>query len=84
MYQLSELSLECLKQQDLVRLKEVLEDQKSFLQDHLLKWIPELTTKISENAELSFYPGMAKILNGYLHLDLEALEELLDMDFKVF
>lgn len=80
MYQLSELSLKYLQQQDFAELKKVMEDQKAFLQEHLLKWVPELTANILDSAKLSFYPGMAKILKGYLALDLEALEELLDMD----
>ena len=79
MYQLSELSLKYLQQQDFTGLSEVLEDQKAFLQDHLLKWVPELTQKILASANLAFYQGMAKILNGYLALDLEALEELQDL-----
>lgn len=66
MYQLSEKSLEILKNEDYVELRQVLEDQKSFLIEHLLKWVPELTEKILASAELDFYPGMAKILKGYL------------------
>ncbi|HVJ50117.1 molecular chaperone TorD family protein [Desulfitobacterium sp.] len=83
MYQLSELSLRYLQQEDFTELKVVLEDQKAFLQEHLLKWVPDLTQKILASANLAFYPGMAKILNGYLALDLEALEELLDIDYTV-
>ncbi|HVJ50113.1 molecular chaperone TorD family protein [Desulfitobacterium sp.] len=82
MYQLSELSLKYLQQQDFTGLREVLEDQKVFLQGHLLKWVPELTQKILASANLALYPGMAKILNGYLTLDLEALEELLDINYE--
>lgn len=79
MYQLSLLALKYLQQQDLKTLKEVLKDQKIFLQDHLVKWVPELTQKIIASANLAFYPGMAKVLDGYLKLDLEALDELLDI-----
>ncbi|AHF08164.1 TorD/DmsD family molecular chaperone [Desulfitobacterium metallireducens] len=82
MYQLSELSLNYLQHQDFMGLRKVLTDQKTFLQEHLLKWVPELTAKILDSSNLSFYPGMAKILNGYLTLDLEALVELLDMDYE--
>jgi TorA maturation chaperone TorD len=82
MYQLSELSLNYLQQQNFAKFREVLEDQKMFLRGHLLKWVPELIQKISASANLDFYPGMAKILNGYLTIDLEALEELLDINFE--
>lgn len=83
MYQLSRLSLQYLHQ-DPEGLGEVLEDQKAFLQEHLLKWVPELTAKICDSAKLSFYPAMAKILSGYLILDMEALKELLDITYEVF
>lgn len=84
MYQLSELSLKYLQQQDFAELKKVMEDQKAFLQEHLLKWVPELTAKIQDSAKLAFYQGMAKILNGYLTLDIEALEELLNLNYEAF
>lgn len=83
MYQLSGQVLEALNGQDFAQLRAILEDQKDFLQKHLLKWVPELTEKIIGSAKLNFYPGMVKILNGYLSLDLEAVEELLDIDYTV-
>lgn len=83
MYLLSAEALKCLEAQDFTGLREVLEDQKAFLQEHLLKWVPDLTEKILASAKLDFYPGMAKILKGYLVLDLEALEELSDIEYKV-
>jgi TorA maturation chaperone TorD len=81
MYQLSNQALECLKTQEYTRFREVLGDQKDFLQEHLLKWVSDLTEKILASAKLDFYPGMAKILKGYLVVDLEALEELLDIEY---
>lgn len=83
MYQLSVEALKCLKAQDYTGLSEVLDDQKAFLQEHLLKWVPDLAVEILASATLDFYPGMAKILKGYLILDREALEELLDIECKV-
>ncbi|MGI1659635.1 MAG: TorD/DmsD family molecular chaperone [Desulfitobacterium sp.] len=83
MYRLCELTLESLQQEDYTKLKEVLVDQKAFLQDHLLKWVPELAKNIIKSTNLAFYEGIAKVLNGYLALDLEALEELLDINYEV-
>lgn len=80
MYQLSSQSLEALKIKKFTLLEEALHDQKAFLQDHLLRWVPAFSLNVIENAKLGFYQGMAKILDGYLALDLQALEELLDMD----
>lgn len=79
MYQLTLQAKEAMEKEDLDKLKQIFLDQKDFLENHLLLWVPELTLKIKESAKLSFYPGIAKILKGYLTLDLEALEELLDI-----
>lgn len=83
MYQLTVRAKAAMAEEKLDELKEIFSDQKDFLENHLLKWVPELTLKISESAKFSFYPGIAKILKGYLTLDLEALEELLDITLKV-
>lgn len=61
------------------QLIENLTDQKLFLKDHLLKWVPAFSEAVIQNADTEFYQGMAKILKGFLTLDLKALEELLDI-----
>lgn len=82
MYQLTVRAKAALAEGKLDELQEIFSDQKDFLKNHLLKWVPELTAKISESANFGFYPGIAKILKGYISLDLEALEELLDITLK--
>ncbi|AGA70705.1 putative component of anaerobic dehydrogenase [Desulfitobacterium dichloroeliminans LMG P-21439] len=79
MYQLTVRSKGVMAEEKLDELEEIFSDQKDFLENHLLKWVPELTLRINESAKFSFYPGIAKILKGYLALDLEALGELLDI-----
>lgn len=79
MFQLTHLSLSELKNKDYRKYLQLLHDQKSFLEEHLLKWVPELSDKIVECAQTDFYRGMALILKGFLLLDLKALEELLDI-----
>ncbi len=81
MYQLSNQALERLRSQEYTKFREVLGDQREFLQEHLLKWVSDLTDKIFASAKLDLYPGMAKILKGYLVLDFEALEELSDIKY---
>jgi TorA maturation chaperone TorD len=77
MYRLCLLSKESWGNQHSDSLLTILSDQKSFLQDHLLKWIPALTKDIAANAETSFYKGMARILKAYIELDVGIVEELL-------
>jgi putative dimethyl sulfoxide reductase chaperone len=47
--------------------------------DHLLKWIFSFSQAVIRNANTEFYQGMANLLQGYLTLDLRALNELLDI-----
>lgn len=76
MFQLAKMALEKLKAGDLFGLSELVNDSRAFLEAHLLKWVPDLTRDVVENADTDFYKGMAKILHGYLELDLKALSEL--------
>lgn len=78
MYQLCKLSLENLGNQDLGNLLDVLKDQREFMEEHLLKWIPTLCKDIVLHAQTEFYQGMAKLLKGFLEVDRRAIEELLD------
>jgi len=55
---------------------ELLQEQATFLENHLLEWVPELTEDILHAAETSFYQGMAKILHGYLQQDREVIDDL--------
>lgn len=80
MFRLNELAIEAAKQETLDELMQLLNDQKLFLEEHLLKWAPLLAEKIVEHANTDYYRGMAKILKGFLSLDLLALNELLSLD----
>jgi TorA maturation chaperone TorD len=59
-------------------LVEILKDQKAFLDEHLLKWVPDWTRDVVDNAETDFYRGMALMLEAFLPLDHEIIDELLD------
>ncbi|TGE36312.1 dehydrogenase [Desulfosporosinus fructosivorans] len=79
MYQLCELAISKVNKQDKAGLKEVLVDQKSFLEEHLLMLVPDFSKNMAKNAQTQFYEGMAMVLAGFIELDLKALEELLDI-----
>jgi len=55
---------------------DLLKEQSSFLEEHLLKWIPSFVEDVHEAAETSFYQGLAKILHGYLEQDRIVIDEL--------
>ncbi|MBP2637450.1 MAG: dehydrogenase [Firmicutes bacterium] len=77
MFRLNSLAIEAVEQKNLKVLKQILADQKLFLEDHLMKWVPALCNDIIKSAHTEFYQGMAKILHGFLILELKAMAELL-------
>lgn len=47
------------------------QEQKEFLNDHLLNWINSFTADVSKYATTDFYKGWAKVTNGFLGLEKE-------------
>ncbi len=45
--------------------------QKSFLEDHLMAWVPQFANNIIENAENAFYPNLAKATEAFLKENFE-------------
>lgn len=53
-----------------------LQEQRDFLEDHLMKWIPSFCNDVYNYSDTVFYKAIAKITTGYLQLDLEILKSL--------
>jgi len=77
MVRLNDLALTEIDNKDIKLLKQILTDQKLFLEEHLLRWVPSLCNDIINNAQTEFYQGMANLTRGFLTLDQKALHELL-------
>lgn len=77
MHQLSQISLDLMEGDHRKELTKMLENQKSFLTNHLLKWTPAFGKKVEKHANTDFFKGIVKVLNGFLKLDKMVLEELL-------
>lgn len=41
--------------------------QREFIDAHLLNWLPSLRKTAQDYAQLTFYPGMLLVIEGYLH-----------------
>ena len=52
--------------------------QKSFLEDHLMAWVPEFAKGIIENAEYPFYPNLARATRTFLEENHEFVCTFLD------
>jgi TorA maturation chaperone TorD len=77
MYQLAVLACDRLGQHT-PGSGEVLDDSRTFLEEHLLNWIPALTKDIRRYAATPFYQGMADVLEGFLQVDQTLLGQLLN------
>lgn len=50
--------------------------QATFLDSHLLNWVPRFSDAMVRHAQTDFYRGLARFLNGYLEDDRALLGEL--------
>lgn len=76
MANLSNLTEKAYDEQDMERVLWLLDEQKSFLKEHLLAWVPEFAEKIQESPTLYLYPNMATMLKEFLEIQLEVIEEI--------
>lgn len=53
-------------------------EQRTFLQEHLLNWIPAFTADVEKYAQTDFYRAAAKMTRGFLAMEQELLAALLD------
>lgn len=78
LHKLSEMAGDKAQRGDEAGLAEALADHKAFLDEHLLKWVPDWTRDVVKCAETDFYRGMAQLLEAYLRFESETLGELLN------
>lgn len=57
---------------------EYLDTQHTFAQDHLLNWLPMMTSDMHMFSQTKFYNGLASLTMGYIEEDEALLGELLD------
>ena len=50
--------------------------QRSFMADHVLPWIPGYCDQMEKEAALDFYRGIARVVKGFLAADRERLAAL--------
>ena len=60
------------------RFVECLNLQKEFLNDHLLRWVPDFCDALYECELSDFYKGIAKLTKGFLLLEDAVIGELLE------
>lgn len=78
MVRLCERAVEALRAGDESAAEAALSDQRSFLHDHLLNWVPALARDMRGSAEGGFYAHLATFTEAYLSADAEALAEVVE------
>ncbi|MBM4765342.1 molecular chaperone TorD family protein [Bacillus sp. B15-48] len=73
---------EKLHDQDIESQVNNIKDQLSFMDEHLLSWIPNLYDDAKESASVGFYSGLLQLIWGTLLWDKELLAEFL-AEFEV-
>ncbi len=75
MASLSEVIQDALETSDLSKMKEVVEDQKAFLEKHLLNWVPQFVERLNA-VDNYVYGDLAALLLAYLKVDKQLIEEI--------
>lgn len=57
-----------------------LAEQKSFIEKHILNWLPQFVADVVKYSRYDFYKGIAKLTLGYVENDLALIEQLLKED----
>jgi anaerobic sulfite reductase subunit A len=71
-------AIEAIAADDLDGVGHSLQEQTSFLNQHLVNWMPEFCANVQKYAETDFYKAVAKITNGFLHMDQAIIANLMD------
>jgi putative dimethyl sulfoxide reductase chaperone len=77
MLHLSEFSLAEVIKNDREKALYYLTDQKKFLEEHL-KWVPQFSTNVLQNANTKFYQGAALLLKGFIETDFQLIDEIIE------
>jgi TorA maturation chaperone TorD len=71
---LATLALQAIEQDDQRTFNEVLQAQRDFLSEHLLRWGPVWAKLVKKNAATDFYRGIAHLTHGALLATAETLQ----------
>ena len=78
MYYLIFKEIEAFANSDIETAVNFIQRQKSFLEDHLMVWVPEFAKSIMENAENPFYPNLAKATTAFLEENYRIVGSILE------
>ncbi len=59
--------------------KRYLELEKTFLEKHLLRWVPDFCRRVEAEAREEFYVAAAMLTENFLQIDAQNVKEMLEM-----
>lgn len=80
---LTNRSIEAIEKQDTKGLKEFLKKQSTFLQNHLLFWIPKFSKDLISSTKEDFFKGLAVLLRGLVKSHYHIVREIHDSDYNL-
>jgi TorA maturation chaperone TorD len=78
MRHLSNRELLAWKKNNLSNALRLLEEQKKFINEHLIKWVPNFCNKVLEEAKIGFYQGIAKITKSFVQFDFDNINTYIE------
>ena len=74
---LANRTVDALKAGDEDAAIDLLTTQKNFLERHLMAWVPMMTSDMRRFAKTDLYRGLASLTDGFMTVDFEFLQDLL-------
>lgn len=75
---LSDRALQALEANDVQAARSTLSDSREFLRQHVARWFESFYELALQIVETRFYRGVLKITRGFIGLDFQTLEDLLE------
>jgi len=57
---------------------QILEKERAFLEEHVVRWIPRFCDVMAQEAQLDFYRGIARVTKGFVLDEAQKTRELLE------
>lgn len=78
MAKLVDLTKQCLDTSNISYARGYLKLQEEFLNEHLAKWVPQLSQKIEEATANKLYTGLARLLRGFIEVEKDFIHFIID------
>ena len=75
---MSDRAADALREDRLDDYRACLEESRDFINNHILSWLDDLAEITNKLIEARFYRGVLKVTKGYLLMDLETINDLLE------